>query len=541
MPPSYFSHQSSFSVGVNLPAAARGLSKSRRLKHGLSCLHLLPLFFQIACLATFSECVVASDWTGANGEWSDNGDPGWNGTGVPNAVGAIANFGSTANLSGTTTQDVVGGVTVGTISVSADVSAVRMITNTTGITLNQDGTGAAVATISNSNQFNGSNNSLQIGGAGALTLADDLLISNTSDSTSNNAIKISCRIGGTGNLTLSNVKNSVAAINLSVDSTFAGAVSIAKGLVTYSTSAALGNSANAVTLGSVDGGSATFLSTTSTSNFANNITTASGSGGTLTIGSSGAANSNGATYSGTLTLNDSARLVASAGGNVVKFTNTISGTGGITKDNNGTVQLSGMNTYAGVTQINGGTLLINGNQSGATGAVSVNNSGTLGGIGTVGGAVTVSMGATINPGQSGPPGSAAVVGTLHTGALTLQSGSFSIFDVSGTTNYDRIISGGTLTLGGTLDLNIASGVTFTSGQTLTLLSGTSQTGTFSNIVDDMTYTFDGYEFVANYTGSGFTLTPVPEPSTWAAAALALIAVGWTQRSRFRRSPSVNIG
>jgi hypothetical protein len=33
------------------------------------------------------------------------------------------------------------------------------------------------------------------------------------------------------------------------------------------------------------------------------------------------------------------------------------------------------------------------------------------------------------------------------------------------------------------------------------------------------------------------LTPVPEPSTWAAAALALTAIVWTQRRRFIRNPS----
>ena len=29
------------------------------------------------------------------------------------------------------------------------------------------------------------------------------------------------------------------------------------------------------------------------------------------------------------------------------------------------------------------------------------------------------------------------------------------------------------------------------------------------------------------------MTPVPEPSTWAAAALALGAIAWTQRGRFK--------
>ena len=33
-------------------------------------------------------------------------------------------------------------------------------------------------------------------------------------------------------------------------------------------------------------------------------------------------------------------------------------------------------------------------------------------------------------------------------------------------------------------------------------------------------------------GGTYELVPVPEPSTWAAAALALAAIVWTQRQRF---------
>ena len=34
------------------------------------------------------------------------------------------------------------------------------------------------------------------------------------------------------------------------------------------------------------------------------------------------------------------------------------------------------------------------------------------------------------------------------------------------------------------------------------------------------------------------LTPVPEPSTWLAGALALLAVGYTQRRRFQRKAAL---
>ncbi len=186
--------------------------------------------------------------------------------------------------------------------------------------------------------------------------------------------------------------------------------------------------------------------------------------------------------------------------------------------------------------VNSGTLLVNRDSafSAAPGGVTVNNSGTtFGGIGVVG-AVTINAGAILNPGLTASAGTLGAIGTLRTGALTLQSGSFSNFDVSGTTSFDKLISTGTLTLSGTLDVNIASGLNFTAGQILTLFTGTSETGNFMGIADGQLVNFDGYNFLADYTATGFNLEAVPEPSTWAAAALSLAFIGFTQRRRFQK-------
>jgi len=65
---------------------------------------------------------------------------------------------------------------------------------------------------------------------------------------------------------------------------------------------------------------------------------------------------------------------------------------GINKAGLATLTLAGDNTYTGATTVNEGTLLINGDQSGATGAVTVKLDAMLGGGGRVGGNVTVEDG-----------------------------------------------------------------------------------------------------------------------------------------------------
>src|SRR5439155_18443438 len=68
--------------------------------------------------------------------------------------------------------------------------------------------------------------------------------------------------------------------------------------------------------------------------------------------------------------------------------------GGFAKTGAGTLDLTGNNTYSGTTTVNAGILLVNGNQSAATGAVTVNSGATLGGSGIIGGTVTVNSGGT---------------------------------------------------------------------------------------------------------------------------------------------------
>ena len=67
------------------------------------------------------------------------------------------------------------------------------------------------------------------------------------------------------------------------------------------------------------------------------------------------------------------------------FAAAFGGAGGLVQAGTGTVSLAGTNFYAGPTSVRAGTLLVNGDQSAATGTVSVLSGATLGGTGTLGG------------------------------------------------------------------------------------------------------------------------------------------------------------
>jgi fibronectin-binding autotransporter adhesin len=100
----------------------------------------------------------------------------------------------------------------------------------------------------------------------------------------------------------------------------------------------------------------------------------------------------------------------------------IAGTGTLTKTGDGTLVLSGANSYSGTTTLGGGTLEIDGTSSGA-GALTTSPNTVLAGSGTVNGAITV--GGQMNP------GSPTATGVFNAnGGLTFAPASTLTFDLS---------------------------------------------------------------------------------------------------------------
>jgi rhamnogalacturonan endolyase len=154
------------------------------------------------------------------------------------------------------------------------------------------------------------------------------------------------------------------------------------------------------------------------------------------------------------------------------------GPAAIVKVGTGTLTLTGTNTYSGGTTINGGMLLVN-NVAGSgtgSGAVSVNNGGTLGGNGTIAGAVNVYTGGALAPGN--PFGALTISNNL-----TLAAGSTTFIQLQSTptTNAAAKVSA-TFTAGGTLNVTNGGGTYFAAGENYQLFSAGTYAGSFANLV-----------------------------------------------------------
>jgi autotransporter-associated beta strand protein len=210
-------------------------------------------------------------------------------------------------------------------------------------------------------------------------------------------------------------------------------------------------------------------------------------------------------------------LVVNAG----NFAGGFDGTGNLAKQSSGTLVLSGNSTLTGETTVSGGTLRVNGYLG--NGPVNVQAGGTLGGTGEV--AQIVLSGGTLAPGAS--------AGTLTTGSLLWESGTL-FFELG--PSSDHLIADGLSGTAGTYAFTFGN-LGWSANTTYDLISYENNLISVGNF----TYTngggFAGY-FTNNTTNSviQFTITAVPEPSTWliaggAAALLCLLRLRGARATR----------
>jgi outer membrane autotransporter protein len=126
------------------------------------------------------------------------------------------------------------------------------------------------------------------------------------------------------------------------------------------------------------------------------------------------------------------------GGATGTHAGVISGSGGLTKEGSGALELTGTSTYAGPTTVNHGTLIVNGS---IASEVTVNDGGMLMGSGMVGGDAMIMSGGMYAPGNS--------IGTQTiAGNLMFASGAVLQVEVNAAGAGDKIIVNGTVNLTG---------------------------------------------------------------------------------------------
>jgi autotransporter-associated beta strand protein len=189
----------------------------------------------------------------------------------------------------------------------------------------------------------------------------------------------------------------------------------------------------------------------------------------------------------------------------------------LVKTNNGSLTLSGVNTFTGATTNWDGNLFLNGSLAGPL----VVNGGVLTGTGAVAGDATL-QGGELSPGSA----IANSIGTLSFGgSLTLGPRTLTLMEINATAQTnDRLNVAGALNYGGTLDVANLAG-TFAPGQSFKLFNASSYAGTFSTLTlpslnAPLAWNTDGL------TNGILSVVAIPETLSIASAGGGQWQLGW---------------
>ena len=205
-------------------------------------------------------------------------------------------------------------------------------------------------------------------------------------------------------------------------------------------------------------------------------------GSTTTAGVTNTVNALNFTNNGNLAIQSNGQLVVSSGSMAVQSgSSVVSGgnlitPGSFNKSGRGELDVQSNMSVSGTASVDQGLLSVNGNL--LANNVAVNPGATLGGNGTISSSVNVQ--GNLSPGNS--PGTLTIAGNL-----VLSGASATNIEIASLTNFDRLIVGGTATLGGALDVIPYGGNTLAYGQQYNILQAGSIAGNFATITAPETF------------------------------------------------------
>jgi autotransporter-associated beta strand repeat len=187
-------------------------------------------------------------------------------------------------------------------------------------------------------------------------------------------------------------------------------------------------------------------------------------------------------------------LTVGANGSTTTFNGIIHGGGGLTKTGAGTFTLTGNNLYTGTTTVNGGSLLVFGQQPQSP--VSLMSGGILGGTGRVGN--ISALNGHISPGAS--PGI-----LVCSNFATFSPGNLLKIEINGSTpgtGYDQLqVNGSVLLMGGGLQISMNTVGAVSNQYVIVKNDGADPvTGSFPGLPDGTLLDINGVSFTLTYQG-----------------------------------------
>lgn len=462
---------------------------------------------------------------------------GGNATVTKNTAGSVTLSGSNTFTGSTTvsvgtlqvtSNNALGTTASGTTVANGAVLSLNNVNYTTAEPLTINGTGITnggalrnSGTSTFAGPINAATNATINAGGGTLNLTGGL---------SKNGTTLTIAGGGTVNVTTNGITGSAANSDLVVD----GTTVVLSAASSYNGPTTIQNS------GTLKLGNSNVLPTTPqtamTINTNSTFDLATYSDGVASLTGDTTATVKNSVVGGTstLTVNPSTGVSTTFAGAIKGNTGGTQGDIALVKNGSGTLILTGANTYGGSTTINGGTVNLaatSGSAAGSTASITVNSGGTLalGNSDQINNAAPMTLaGGTFMKGNFSE-GTATSTGL---GALTLTA-------IGGTIDFGTGTVG-TLTFAsftpGSFTLTVANWTgtagTVGTGSTDRLIFASDQTANLSS------FSFNGYAGAMQIALGGYyevvPVTAVPEATTWIAAGLALVPVGFHILRRRRR-------